>query len=43
VKRLLGMVSDSQFGQVIISDTDAKRLENLLKDVTKDYQIIPLS
>lgn len=43
VKRLLGMVSDSQFGQVIISDTDAKRLENLLKDVTKDYQIIPLT
>lgn len=43
VKRLLDIVNQSQYGQVIISDTDPKRLEKLLNEKTIDYTIITLS
>lgn len=43
VSKLLAIVSQDPFGQVIITDTDPNRLENLLKDITKDYQLIEIS
>jgi DNA replication and repair protein RecF len=36
------MVNDSNFGQLFISDTDAKRTENVVKSAHDNYEIFKL-
>ncbi|MFL2621460.1 MAG: DNA replication/repair protein RecF [Flavobacteriaceae bacterium] len=42
VKQIIKMVNDSNFGQLFISDTDAKRTENVVKSAHDNYEIFKL-
>jgi DNA replication and repair protein RecF len=42
VKQIIKMVNDSNFGQLFISDTDAKRTENVVKSAHENYEIFKL-
>lgn len=42
VKQIIKMVNDSNFGQLFISDTDAKRTENVVKSAHDNYEIFEL-
>ena len=42
VKQIIKMVNDSNFGQLFISDTDAKRTENVVKSSHENYEIFKL-
>ena len=42
VKQIIKMVNDSNFGQLFISDTDAKRTENVVKSAHNNYEIFKL-
>ena len=42
VKQIIRMVNDSNFGQLFISDTDAKRTENVVKSAHDNYEIFKL-
>ena len=42
VKQIIKMVNDSNFGQLFISDTDAKRTENVVKGAHDNYEIFKL-
>ena len=42
VKQIIKMVNDSNFRQLFISDTDAKRTENVVKSSHENYQIFKL-
>ena len=42
VKQIVKMVNDSNFGQLFISDTDAKRTENVVKSAHDNYEIFKL-
>ena len=42
VEQIIKMVNDSNFGQLFISDTDAKRTENVVKSSHKNYEIFKL-
>ena len=42
VKQIIKLVNDSDFGQLFISDTDAKRTENVVKSAHENYEIFKL-
>lgn len=42
VKQIIKMVNNSNFGQLFISDTDAKRTENVVKSAHDNYEIFKL-
>lgn len=39
VTNLISIVSDKKFGQIFITDCDGNRVENILKNETKEYKI----
>jgi DNA replication and repair protein RecF len=42
VSQIIDLVNNDEFGQIFITDTHADRTENILKQVSKEYQIFQL-
>jgi len=42
VAQLLQLVNDEKFGQLFISDTNAKRTEEIIKQTNQSYKMFPL-
>ncbi len=39
VRQIIGLVAEHEFGQIFITDTNKKRIKDVLKDISTDYKL----